>query len=274
MRPRCSTRTTLGSGASHVANVLVCIKRVPDVAGEVLLTDDALAVDARHVGFTVSPHEECAVELATQVAESSGGTATVLTVGPADSVEQLRTALAVGCSSGVLVEADTERYGPADVAAAIASVIRAREAAGTPVDLVLLGNDAADTGDFQVPVRLAYALDRPVLTGISSCAVSGDRVIARGDGADGVEIFEVPLPAVVAVMEGGVNPRYPSITGRMKAKKAPVETVAPDLAPSGNGRVRLKLPPPRKGTVEVLGHGSGAASAVVDLLFEIGVVSP
>jgi electron transfer flavoprotein beta subunit len=257
-----------------MTDVLVCIKRVPDVAGEVLLSDDALTVDARHVGFTVSPHEECAVELASQIAESSGGTATVLTVGPAESVEQLRGALAVGCSSGVLVEADTERYGPADVAAAIASVIRTREAAGPQVDLVLLGNDAADTGDFQVPVRLAYALGRPVLTGISSCVVSGDRVIARGDGVDGVEIFDLPLPAVVAVTEGGVSPRYPSITGRMKSKKAPVETVAPDLEPTGNGRVRLKLPPPRRGTVEVLGHGPGAAPAVVDLLLEIGVVSP
>lgn len=256
-----------------MVNVLVCIKRVPDVGGEVLLTDDALRVDARHVGFTVSPHEECAVELATQVAESSGGTATVLTVGGPDSVEQLRGAIAVGCASGVLIEADTERFGPADVAAVIAEVIRAREAGGQPVDLVLLGNDAADTGDFQVPVRLAYALDRPVLTGISSCAVDGDRVIARGDGADGVEIFEVPLPVVVAVMEGGVSPRYPSITGRMKAKKAPVETIPADLEPVGNGRVRLKLPPPRKGTVEVLGHGPDAAPAVVDLLLELGVVA-
>ena len=65
-----------------MSDVLVCIKRVPDVSGEVLLTDDEQAVDARHVGFTVSPHEECAVELATQIADASGGKVTVLTVGP------------------------------------------------------------------------------------------------------------------------------------------------------------------------------------------------
>ncbi|MDQ6851833.1 MAG: electron transfer flavoprotein subunit beta/FixA family protein, partial [Actinomycetota bacterium] len=86
-------------------NVLVCIKRVPDVSGEVLLTEDAQSVDARHVGFTVSPHEECAVELATQLAGVSGGMATVLSLGPAESVEQLRNAMAVGCSDGVLIEA-------------------------------------------------------------------------------------------------------------------------------------------------------------------------
>jgi electron transfer flavoprotein beta subunit len=251
-----------------MTDVLVCIKRVPDVSGEVLLTDDGLSVDARHVGFTVSPHEECAVELATQIAEASGGTATVLTVGPAEAVEQLRNALAVGCSSAILVEADTDRYGPADVAEAIADVVRARS-----FDLILLGNDAADTGDFQVPVRLAYALDRPVLTNISRCTASGDTVTATGDGPDGTEVFEVPAPAVVAVMEGGVTPRYPSITGRMKAKKAPIETVQPSIEPRGNGRVRLKVPPPRQGTVQVLGNGASAAPAVVDLFFELGVVT-
>jgi electron transfer flavoprotein beta subunit len=256
-----------------VSNVLVCIKRVPDVSGEVLLTDDEQAVDARHVGFTVSPHEECAVELATQLADASGGTVTVLTVGPDEAVEQLRSALAVGCSDGVLVSADLVGFGPADVATAIADVVRARADAGTTYDLVLLGNDAADTGDFQVPVRLAYALDRPVVTNISTAALDGGKVVARADGPDGSEIFEVPLPAVVAVMEGGVTPRYPSIPGRMKAKKAPVETVAPEGEPRGSGRVRLKLPPRRPSTVEVLGRGAEAAPAVVDLLLELGVVS-
>jgi len=256
-------------------NVLVCIKRVPDVSGEVLLSDDGQSVDARHVGYTVSPHEECAVELATQVATASGGTATVLTLGPAEAVEQLRNALAVGCSDGVLIEADADTYGPADVANAIADVVRARDAAGSPYELILLGNDAADTGDFQVPVRLAYALDRPVVTGISTCSVvSDDRVVARGDGPDGTEFFEVPLPAVVAVMEGGVTPRYPSVPGRMKAKRAPVETVTPATAPHGSGRVRLTLPPPRPSAVTVLGQGADAAPAVVDLLVRTGVVTP
>lgn len=256
-----------------MTNVLVCIKRVPDVAGEVLLSEDGQSVDARHVGFTVSPHEECAVELATRITSASGGTATVLSVGPADSAEQLRNAMAVGCSDAVLVEADTVQFGPADIAEAIADVVRTRAAAGTSYDLVLLGNDAADTGDFQVPVRLAYALDRPVLTGISTVELAGDRVVARGDGPEGTEIFDLPLPAVIAVMEGGVSPRYPSIPGRMKAKRAPLETVTPDFEPKGSGRVRLTVPTPRASTVEILGSGPSAAPAVVDLLLELGVVS-
>lgn len=253
--------------------VLVCIKRVPESSGQVLLSDDGQSVDARHVGYTVSPHEECAVELAVQVAGATGGEATVLTVGPPDAVEQLRNAIAVGCSSAVLVEASPAEFGPVDVAAAIAEVVRAREAEGTTYDLILLGNDAADTGDFQVPVRLAYELGRPVLTGISTCEVQGDRVVARGEGPAGTEIFEVPLPGVVAVMEGGVTPKYPSIPGRMKAKRATVDTVASGIEPVGSGRVRLKLPPAQPSSVEILGEGPEAAPAVVDLLFELGVVS-
>jgi len=256
-----------------VTDVLVCIKRVPGSSGQLLLSADEQSVDARHVGWTVSPHEDCAVELATQVASATGGTATVLTVGSADAVEQLRDALAVGCAAAVLVEADTERFGPADVAAAIADVVRAHEAVGRVYGLVLLGNDAADTGDFQVPIRLAYALERPVLTSISTVEVAGERLEAHGDGPEGEEVFELPLPAVVAVLEGGVLPRYPSVMGRMKAKKVQVETVIADREPVGSGRVRLSLPPEQPSQVEVLGHGADAAPAVVDLLERLGVAS-
>ena len=256
-----------------MANVLVCVKRVPEASGQILLTDDEQSVDARHVGWTVSAHEEAAVELATQVAATTGGSATVVTVGSSDAVEQLRNALAVGCDSAVLVEADTTAYGPADVAAAIADVVRAHEADGNGYDLVLLGNDAADTGDFQVGIRLASTLGRPVVTGISTCAVADGVVVARGGGPDGTEVFELPLPAVVAVMEGGVAPRYPSIPGRMKAKRAPIETVVPQRVPTGSGRVRWKLPPPQPSSVEILGTGPEAAPAVVDLLERLGVVS-
>jgi len=256
-----------------VVNVLVCIKRVPDSAGEVMLTDDEMTVDARYVGYTVSPHEECAVELAIGVAKATGGEATVLTLGGEESLEQVRDALAVGCSAAVRIDADADRFGPADVAAAVADVVRQQEAGGTGYDLVLLGNDAADTGDFQVGVRLAYALGRPVVTGISTVEVSGATVTARGEGPAGTEVFEVDLPAVVTVLEGGVSPRYPSIPGRMKAKRAPVETVAPAKEPAGGGRLRLKLPPAQPSQVEILGQGADAAPAVVDLLQQLGVVS-
>jgi electron transfer flavoprotein beta subunit len=256
-----------------MTNVLVCIKRVPDLGGEISLSPDAMSVDDTSLGHTVSPHEECAVELAIAVAKSTDGQATVLTLGTSDSVEQLRNALAVGCTAAVLVEADPASYGPADVAAAVADVVRTHAAAGTTYDLVLLGNDASDTGDFQVGIRLAYLLDRPVVAGVSTVEVTGDTVTARGQSPEGgTETFEVPLPAVLTVMEGGIEPRYPSIPGRMKAKKVKIEELAPAGSPSGPGRLRLKLPPAQPSQVTVLGEGPEAAGAVVDLFEKLGVL--
>ena len=256
-----------------MANVLVCIKRVPETSGQILLSDDEMSIDARHVGYTVSAHEECAVELAVRVASATGGEATVLSVGAAEAVEQIRNALAIGCSGAALIEADLERFGPADIAGAIADFARGRASQGSAFDLVLTGNDAADSGDFQVPVRLAYSLGIPVLTGISTVSVGGGVAVAKGDGPDGTEVYRVPLPAVVAVMEGGVEPRYPSVPGRMKAKRTQVETVPTSVEPRGSGRVRLKLPAAMPSEVEILGNGAGAAAAVVDVLVKIGALS-
>ena len=195
----------------------------------------------------------------------------MLSLGPADTVEQLRGALGVGAAAAVLIEADPVGYGPADIAREIAAVVKAHEAEGKTYDLILLGNDAADTGDFQVGIRLAYELGRPVVNGVRTVEVADGVATARGDGIDGVETYEVPLPAVVTVLEGGVEPRYPTITGRMKAKKTPIETVAPRSEPRGPGRVRLTLPPAQPSTVDVLGEGPDAAAAVVDLLQRLGV---
>jgi electron transfer flavoprotein beta subunit len=249
-----------------MTNVLVCIKRVPDTGGEVELTADQQGLDARHLGFTISAHESCAVELAVRIAATGGGSVTVLTLGTQDAVEQLRSALGVGANAAVLIEADPAGYGPADVAREIAAVVQ-----DGGYDLVLLGNDAADSGDFQVGIRLAYALGRPVVNGVGTVEVEGGVATARGTGPDGVETYAVPLPAVVTVLEGGVEPRYPTITGRMKAKKAKVEVVAPQAVPHGSGRVRLTLPPAQPSTVEVLGQGPDTAAAVVDLLQKLGV---
>lgn len=256
-----------------MTNLLVCIKRVPDIAGTITLTPDGAAVDTDGLGHTVSPHEECALALAVRTAKDSDGEASVLTLGPEDAVEQLRNALAIGCADATLVETDDSGFGPADVAAAIADVITERAANGTTYDLVLVGTDAADTGDFQVGVRLAHALDLPVLTGIQDFTVDGDVVVARGPGPEGVEVFEVAAPVVLAIQEGGIEPSYPSIPGRMKAKRAPIETLTPAREPRGTGRVRLKLPPEKPSAVQVLGAGPEAAAALVDVLTDRGVLS-
>ena len=257
-------------------NILVCIKRVPDIAGPVTLDDTGAGIDESGLGHTMSSHEECAVELAIQTAAATGGTVTVLTLGPAEAVEQLRAAVAVGANDGILVEAaDPSVFAPEDIAQVIGDVIRDRAEAGQTFDLVLTGDDAADTGDFQVGIRLAYDLEYPVLTNIQTISASGGGAIeARGIGPAGTEVFSLDLPAVVAVHEGGVDPRYPSITGRMKAKKAPiVEYDAPEPG-TGSPRIRLELPEVKASSVTILGEGPEAAPALVDVLEEIGVIRP
>jgi electron transfer flavoprotein beta subunit len=263
-------------------NILVCIKRVPDISGSVSLDDAGWSIDESGLGHTMSSHEECAVELAIGTAAAIGGTVTVLTLGPAEAAEQLRAAVAVGANDGILIEtADPSEFGPEDIAQVIGDVIRDRAEAGQTFDLVLLGNDAADLGDFQVGIRLAYDLEYPVLTNIqmlSPAAGSGGgdsgTIEARGIGPAGAEIFSLELPAVIAVQEGGVDPRYPSITGRMKAKKAKIlEYDAPEPG-AGNPRIRLELPEEKASSVTILGEGPDAAPALVDVLEEIGVIRP
>jgi electron transfer flavoprotein beta subunit len=251
--------------------VLVCVKRVPDSSSQIVLTPDQQAVDGRHAGFTVSPHEECAIELGVRLADATGGLATVLTLGPAESVEQLRSALAVGCGAAVHIEADGVAFGPADVAREIATVVQAHTDQGRGYDLVLLGNDASDTGDFQVGIRLAYALGLPVVNGISTLEIADGIVSAHVDGADGSETYSVPTPMVATVLEGGVEPRYPTLKGRMAAKKVQIEHRSPSADPVGSSRVQLKLPPPAPNSVEILGEGPEAAAAVVDLFENLGV---
>jgi len=245
-----------------MTSVLVCIKRVVDSSSEVVLTEDGQAVDGRYAGFTTSAHEECAVELAVQLGDGP----TVMTLGDADAVEQLRSALAVGCTAAVHVVADPQTFGPADVAREIAAVARDH-------DLVLLGNDAADSGDFQVGIRLAYELGWPVVNGVTHVSVADGVVTASGAGPDGHETYRVPLPAVVTILEGGVEPRYPTVPGRMKAKKVEIDVRQPTAEPAGPSRVRLLLPPPTPSDVQILGKGADAAPAVVDLLEQLGVLT-
>ncbi|WP_375002731.1 electron transfer flavoprotein subunit beta/FixA family protein [Aeromicrobium sp. CTD01-1L150] len=256
-----------------MTRVLVAVKRVVDVAGDVVLTDDEQGLDGRYAGHTMSDHDACAIELAIQVAESDGGSVTVVSVGPPEAMDQIRAALALGAHRAVLVETDPLMLGPADVAAELAAVVADAESAGEPYDLVLAGNDAADTGDFQVPIRLAHALVRPIVTGAATLEVHGRTVVATVNGPAGTDTYEVPLPAVASVLEGGTSPRYPTLKGRMAAKKVEVEVREPvSVAPRGSGRVRWQVPAPPPSSTELLGEGPQAAPAVVETLRSLEVL--
>lgn len=250
-------------------NILVCIKRVPATGGKIVLTPDAREIDTRMLGFTISPHEECAVEEAVRLVEAHGGATTVLTLGPADATEQLRDALAIGIDRAVHMETDGREFDPIATTAAIADAIRADE---MQYDLLLFGNEAADSGDYQVAVRVAYALGLPCATGIKALTVEGNQLKAKREAPNGWEIFELPLPAVVSVKEGLNLPRYPSLPGRLKAKKKAIAVQQPAWFDGGLETVKLKTPPEKAEQVQILGHGADAAPRVVDLVQQLGLL--
>ena len=112
--------------------------------------------------------------------------------------------MAIGIDGAILLETDgVGMVGRPTPPAAIVETIRTHEAADGPFDLILLGNEAADTGDYQVGVRVAVALDRPIVTGVKGLEIRDDAVVARREAAGGGwEVYEVPRPAVMSVREG------------------------------------------------------------------------
>jgi len=243
--------------------ILVCVKRVPLTGGKMVLTEDQQALETRHLGFTISPHEECGVEEAVRLVERHGGDVTVLTLGPPEAEEQIRDALATGADRGILLETDGEERDPQATAAAIVA-----EAAD--YDLVVFGNESADAGNFQVGVRVAYALGRPVVTGLKGLSVDDGRLRCEQEVTGGRDVYLVPLPAVVSVLEGINLPRYPSVPAKLRARQKPVEKRAPARPEPRLERRRLVVPPGQGKRAEILGRPD-AAPAVVDVMRELGV---
>ncbi len=251
--------------------ILVCIKRVPMTGGKIVLEADEQAIETRHLGFAISPHEECGVEEAVRLVEQHGGESVVLTLGPADALEQLRDAMAIGMSRAIHLETDGGEWDPEATAAAVLEAIHADEAASGPFDLIFFGNEAADTGGYQTGLRVARALGRPCATGLKGVAVDGAAVRCEQESGGGRDVYVLTTPAVVTVLEGLNLPRYPSVPGRMRAKSKPVAVSSPTRPAARLERVRLVVPAGKGKQAEILGRGPEAAAAVVDLLEQIGV---
>ncbi len=252
--------------------LLVCVKRVPAPGARINITADEQDVDAAHLGFTTSPHEECALEEAVQIVENHGGEVTVLTLGPAEAEEQLRYAASVGAHHFVLLPVTEADWDPQRTARALTKAVQDLEEDNDPFDLVLFGNESADSGGFQVGVRVAQALSRPMVNGIKGIEIGEGTVTARREIDGGFEVYEMPTPAVLGIKEGINLPRYPTMKGRLASKKAEVEVNEPDSEQGGQTRVRLHRPEEQISETVILGKGPEAAPAVVDLLQELGVL--
>lgn len=252
--------------------ILVAVKRVPMTGGRIVLTEDEQAIETRHLGFTISPHEECGVEETVRLIEANGGESVVLTLGPGEAEEQLRDAMAIGIDRAVHLVTDGEEWDPQATAGAILEVIREDEAANGRFDLLFFGNESADTGGYQVGIRIAHALGRPIATGLKAVTVDDGTVRCEQEVAGGRDVYVLPLPAVVTVKEGLNLPRYPSVPGRLRAQRKPLESRSPVRPEPRLERLRLVVPEGEGKQAEILGEGAAAVPRVVEVLQQIGVV--
>ena len=205
--------------------IVVAVKQVPDTATQVKISGgDPKAIDTAGITWIVSPYDEFAIEEALRIKEKRGqGEVVAVSLGPDRVKEALRSALAMGCDRAIhindpaLASADTLM-----TAQALAAVIKQEQPA-----LVICGRQAIDDDMGAVAAQVAELLGWPAASWIMEEAVDGDaksvRVGRQVEG--GLEVFELPLPAVVSAQKGMNEPRYPTLKGIMGAKKKEIKDV-------------------------------------------------
>lgn len=197
--------------------IVVCIKQVPDSAAKVVVEDGR--VTWGDAPLVMNPWDEYAVEAALMVQEDQGGDVTVITVGNEGAKEALKTGLAMGCNSAILIS-DPALEG-AD-SQAIAHVLAAAIQKIGDVDLVFFGKQAID-GDMGVTAaQTARVLGLPILSLASSVKVSDGTVQVERSVEEGRQVVEGKLPSAISVVKDIGEPRYPSFMGIRKANRATI----------------------------------------------------
>jgi electron transfer flavoprotein beta subunit len=208
------------------------VKRVPDTASELRVAEDGKSVATGNLKYVMSPYDEHAVELAIKLKETHGADVVVLSVGPPETKDIIRAALAMGADSGVLI---TGAQVGGLTSKGVAQLLAAALATVSP-DVVLAGKQAVDDDAAQVPERVAELLHLPHVSVITRFELIGTTASVDREIEGGYYTFEVPLPALFTTQKGINTPRYPTLPNIMKAKKKEIKEasleqlgVAPDL---------------------------------------------
>jgi len=223
--------------------VLVAVKRVIDFNVKVRVKADGTGVETANVKMSMNPFDEIAVEEAVRLKEAGAASEiVVVSIGPAQSQETLRTALAIGADRAILVDA-TADVQPLGVAKALAQLVRKE----TP-QMVILGKQAIDDDSNQTGQMLAALLEWPQATFASKVKVAGDELEVTREVDGGLETVAVKLPAVVTTDLRLNEPRYVTLPNIMKAKKKTLDVVKPqDLGVDLSPRLKtLKVEEPSK----------------------------
>ena len=247
--------------------VLVPVKRVVDYNVKIRVKSDGSGVELANVKMSMNPFDEIAVEEALRLKEAGKATeVVVVSIGPAQASETIRTGLAMGADRGILVKTDTsvEPLGVAKILKKIAE----DEKPG----LIILGKQAIDDDSNQTGQMLAALLGRPQGTFASEVTVEGDSVIVKREVDGGLQTIDVKLPAVVTTDLRLNEPRYASLPNIMKAKKKPLDKKTPaDFGVDTSPRLKVlktEEPSGRKAGVKV----KSVAELVEKLKTEAGVL--
>ncbi len=200
--------------------ILVCVKRVVDYNVRVRVKPDGSGVVTEGVKMSINPFDEIALEEALRIKErGEADEVIVMSIGPADAQQQLRTGLAMGADRAILVQTD-DPVEPLSAARAMLVTIE-KEQPG----LVLLGKQAIDDDNSQTGQMLAALWGRPQATFASKLVLNGDTATVTREVDAGLEVVSVDLPAVVTVDLRMNEPRYVKLPDIMKAKRKPLETL-------------------------------------------------
>ncbi len=199
-------------------NIVVCMKQVPDTTAKKELDSD-YRLNRAELDSVINPFDEYAIEEALRLKETHGGEVTIVTMGPPSAEDTMRKALAMGADKGVLVAdpalAGTDWYGTSYV---LAQAVRRLD-----FDLVITGMESTDARTGMVPGGLAEHLGLPLLTYAAKLQITDRTACINRQIPGGYQEVEAALPAVVSVVKGANEPRYPSLKGIMAAKRKEIE---------------------------------------------------
>ncbi|HKX76750.1 MAG TPA: electron transfer flavoprotein subunit beta/FixA family protein [Acidimicrobiia bacterium] len=201
--------------------VVVCAKQIPDPSTTYRLEPDTYFL-VRPADQVIDDTDRYGVEMGLQLAQAAeGGTVTLVSMGPAGTMQGIRQALAMGADKAVIVDDPGLRGADALLTARVLAAAINREG----FDLVIAGTESTDGYAGVIPQMVAELLDVPALTYATKVEASSGSVTIHRQTATGYEVVEAGLPALVSVTAGVVEPRYPTFKGIMDAKKKPVDNL-------------------------------------------------
>ena len=242
--------------------IIACIKEVPDTEASIQIGADKKTNNETHITYIMNPYDEYAVEAALKIQESNGGESTAITMGGERANEALRYAVSMGVNNAIRLKSDKKIDDAFVMAKALSEALSEME-----YDLILLGKETIDDGSHQLGPMIGEFLGCPCITSVTKLDVTDKKVSAERETAGGIEVFEADLPCIITAQKGLNEPRYPSLRGKMIAKKAVIDERDVTVEPARTEIISLSAPPAR-GESKVVGDGVEAVPELIRLLRE------